>query len=207
MIKILILFLTFITFAHAKDNLSNNPKELQALVDQGNTQAMVKLGYFYFTGNQVNKSNNKAFNLYTLAAENGNLQAMNNLCNMYLYGEGVEKNLPLAFQLCSEPARAGNSSSMVMLAEIVQNIKVGPLSNDKKLADETAFKFYKMAAERDHIHGQYMLGQFYEQGRGTPIQIQQAIEWYQKAAQRNHKGAVKSLENIKTHNKAVKRDQ
>jgi TPR repeat protein len=199
--NIAIIFFALIACANATDDLPNDPKALHALVERGDHEAMTKLGYFYFTGNQVEKSVEKALSLYSRAAEKGNLGAMSNLCNMYLYGEGVEKNIPLAFQLCKEPARAGNPNSMVMLAEIVQSIEEGPLSQDRRLAEETAFKFYEMAAVRGHPHGQYMLGQFYERGKGTAADIKQAKEWYQKAATQGHEGAADVLGKLETHKK------
>lgn len=193
MIKLAIIIFALVSTANAGEVLPNDPKLLQNLVEQGNAEAMTKLGLLYFAGNQVEKSTDKAHALYAQAAEKGDLLAMNNLCNMYLYGYGIERNLPLAFQLCSKPARAGYSSSMVMIAEIAQQIEDGPLAKDKKLADEYAFKFYKMAAERDHPHGQFMLGHFLETGRGTAVNIKEAEEWYKKAAGQGHEGAKEAL--------------
>ncbi len=191
--KLAIIFVTLLSCANAAEVLPDDPKLLQSLVDQGNVEAMTKLGLFYFTGNQVEKSNGKALALYSQAAEKGDLLAMNNLCNMYLYGYGVERNLQLALQLCSKPARAGFASSMVMIAEIAQQIEEGPLAEDKKLADEFAFRFYKMAAERGHPHGQFMLGHFLETGRGTAVNIVEAKEWYMKAASQGDKDAREAV--------------
>ncbi len=85
---------------------------------------------------------------------------------------------------------------MVMLAEIVLKIEEGPFSEDKDLAEKTAFQFYKMAATRDHMHGQYMLGDFYENGRGVPENIEIAKEWYEKAAAQGHEEATAALRQL-----------
>ncbi len=201
-IALILFFLAYC--ARAADDLPNDPSSLRILVEQGSHEAMTKLGYFYFTGNQVEKSYEQAASLYMRAAEKGNLWAMNNLCNMHLYGEGVEKNLSLAFHFCREPARAGNSSSMVMIAEIVLNLEERPFSEDKELAEKTAFQFYEMAATRKHVHGQYMLGLFYENGRGVPENVEIAKEWYEKAAAQGHEEASVALRQLsKSHNKQL----
>ena len=46
----------------------------------------------------------------------------------------------------------------------------------------TAIKYFIKAGERGHVQAQYELGFMYENGIGSGIDIEKAIEWYTAAA-------------------------
>ena len=157
---------------------------------------MTKLGYLYFLGNKVEKDQTKARDLYVRAAKKGNNWAKNNLCNIYLYGYGVEVNMLKAWAYCLEPARAGNPSSMVMLAEMAESEELKPSFKTEKKAIDLAFMMYEAAAKRGHMHGQFKLAQFYEQGKGTPQSITKAKVWYLKSYKQGHEEAKAELQRL-----------
>ena len=64
--------------------------------DNGNTEAMHRLGYCYYLGIGVTKSNEEAASWFRRAADKGNAGAMYQLGNCYQNGWGVPKDLEQA---------------------------------------------------------------------------------------------------------------
>lgn len=62
-----------------------------------------------------------------------------------------------------------------------------------KQNDETAFNWFKNAAEGNDAEGQFMTAQGYQQGIGVTQDIQQARYWYQRAAENNNLPAKHAL--------------
>lgn len=62
-----------------------------------------------------------------------------------------------------------------------------------KQNDETAFNWFKNAAEGNDAEGQFMTAQRYQQGAGVSQDIQQANVWYQRAAENNNLRAKHAL--------------
>ena len=192
-----LVLLLLASYCQAEDLLPNDPVVLQSLVEKGDHQAMTKLGYFYFTGTNVEKDQGEALELYIRASGKGNMQAKNNLCNMYLYGDGVEKNVYQAWIQCLESARSGRSSSMVMLAEMAESKEIQPSFGTSEKSIAFALEMYKEAASRGHIQAQYMLAYFYEIGKGTPKNLAKAKEWYKKSAEQGNPDATTALNELK----------
>lgn len=48
-----------------------------------------------------------------------------------------------------------------------------------------SIKWYSLAANQGHAHSMYTLGRMYSEGRGTPIDLTTALQWFEKAAQKN----------------------
>lgn len=180
----------------ADDKLPTTIKGLETAALEGDSKALVQLGYKYFTGNGVDRDVVKAREYYLKAAEYGEHWAFNNLCNIYLYGEGVDIDYSVAFQYCRKGAELGNPSSMVMLGEIASN-KEGLFKDKLELGTELSFQFYENAARREHPHGQYMVGSYYENGIVVSKDLNKAKEWYEKAVNQNHKPAQAALLNLK----------
>lgn len=53
-------------------------------------------------------------------------------------------------------------------------------------------RWYKRATEQNDPEAQNYLGLCYEEGRGVEPDIEEAIEWYNRAADRGHTEAAKS---------------
>ena len=68
--------------------------------------------------------------------------------------------------------------------------------NGKVVMPTTAIKYFIKAGERGHIEAQYDLAFMYENGIGSEIDIEKAIEWYTAAASYNHPEAKKALERL-----------
>ena len=52
--------------------------------------------------------------------------------------------------------------------------------------DETAVKWYTLAAEQGHADAQYSLGWMYDTGEGVPENGKRSMTWYTLAAEQGH---------------------
>ena len=64
----------------------------------------------------------------------------------------------------------------------------------------TAFKCFKKAAEQGHVKAQFELAKCYDIGFGVMSDMQQALFWYRKAAEKGHTDAIKRLSEISKRN-------
>jgi hypothetical protein len=58
---------------------------------------------------------------------------------------------------------------------------------------EQAARYYRLAAEQNHVLAQFNLGTMYLEGQGVDQDAEQAEVWFQKAAQRGDAGAQFNL--------------
>ncbi|GBB92328.1 hypothetical protein RclHR1_00020031 [Rhizophagus clarus] len=63
-----------------------------------------------------------------------------------------------------------------------------------------AFDFYKIAAKEENRDAQISLAFLYEQGEGTEKSIEQAIYWYEKAANNESHEAKEKLDGLLSKN-------
>jgi len=61
---------------------------------------------------------------------------------------------------------------------------IGTITHDYVWQDR--FKNTLVEAKRGDINAQFKLGEMYEKGRGTPINVKRALKWYHKAASKFH---------------------
>ncbi|MDE6809954.1 MAG: sel1 repeat family protein [Muribaculaceae bacterium] len=61
---------------------------------------------------------------------------------------------------------------------------------------ESAFQWFKIAAERGYADSQFHLGGLYEEGKGVTQNIAKALEWYVKAAEQGYEDAKIKIEEI-----------
>lgn len=65
-------------------------------------------------------------------------------------------------------------------------------------ADETTRELFEVTqrfAEAGSREGQFKLAEMYEQGQGTPVDLDEALAWYRKAAGAGHEEARRRVEN------------
>jgi TPR repeat protein len=61
----------------------------------------------------------------------------------------------------------------------------------------TAMEEFIKAAKLGHDEAQYLLAYMYENGIGSAVDIEKAIEWYNAAASQNHLKAIKALARLR----------
>jgi uncharacterized protein len=62
--------------------------------------------------------------------------------------------------------------------------------------DDQTFKWFRLDAEHGHGPAQYHLGVMYRNGRGTPVDFQEAIHWLRRSAEQDHLPAIGALQKL-----------
>ena len=127
---------------------------------------------------------------------------------VYLYGQAAQQNNPVgmvnyAFYLLKQAwanevdkeailhwlnkaAQMGNTIAMYNLSVL----KMNELGVYKDFEDKTdAFMWAKRGAEMDDFACQHLLGRYYYYGKGTEINMTEALKWFRKAADNGSTGA------------------
>ena len=118
-----------------------------------------------------------AAQLLTKAANAGNPVAELRLAMMYEKADGVPHDLNRAFAYYKAAAESGEPASQDELASYYE-YGDGVVQDNW---DESA-KWLRASAEQGWIKGEQGLGRAYEYGIGVPLDLNQAIAWYDKAA-------------------------
>lgn len=95
----------------------------------------------------------------------------------------VSMRLDLALQKNKDDANALYYYALLKLTH--------PLSDADR---EHARTLLKRAADLGHVHAQFKIGQFHEQGIGGPVDQAEALRWYKKAAAQGDVFAIQRLE-------------
>ena len=122
---------------------------------------------------------------------------------IYQYGLGVDRNLDEAIQWYSKPDGKGNIEAQCALGSLYQR-GIG-VSIDYK----EAIKWTKLAADQGYARAQkdlgviyylrgdsfalFTIGFMYEMGLGVGSDINEAIKWYEKGAEKGDKAAKDKL--------------
>lgn len=166
-------------------------EELNALIAQaegGDVAAMNQLGQIY-GGNEF-KDFEKAFYWHKKAAELGNVNSMSNLGGWcYLQGNGTEKNIPLADEWLKKSVENGWVWTWAF------NELANIFANDAQYKDlSKAFYWYSKSAEAGDALGMSNLGGWcYLWGNGTEKNLKLAVDWLEKAAEKDNMWSVCKL--------------
>ena len=137
----------------------------------------------YDDGQGVAQNYAEAVKWYSKAANQGVAEAQSKLGYCYYEGIGVAKNYEEAVKWYSKAANQGDIESCVMTG-----LCYGYLNDFSN-----AVYWFRRAAEQDHPGGMYLLGLMYNYGRGVSQDINLAISWMKKAAQKGQQDAQKFL--------------
>jgi TPR repeat protein len=162
--------------------------------EQGDSFSQVRLGYMYEKGLGVARDDVLAAQWYGKAAEAGNQQGQSWLGTMYRDGRGVPRNFKEAEKWFTLAADQGSAWALMTIGILYTHGGDG-LPQDY----EKAIGLFRKAAEQGDADAFYNLGWAYENGLGVARDRQQAIEWYSKAAGRNHALALGSLDRLSEH--------
>jgi len=163
-------------------------KEFEPLVKEGYSPAQYQMALIYQKGYGVQKNNEKAFELFSLAAEQNYPDALFSLALMYSAGEGVTKNLTTAFTLTEKAANRGLASAQFNLAVMYYNGE--GVSRDYLKAS----RWYQKAADQNYALAQFNLALMYFEGKGVPKSNEKSYLWNIIAYKNGYALAKKSLE-------------
>lgn len=159
--------------------------------EQGHSDSMLQIGWFYDNGYGVERNAYTATRWYQSAAEAGNAQAQFNLAWNYANGEGVDKKDDYeAFEWYYKAASQGHAVAQNNVGEAYY------YGRGITLDYEEAVYWYLKSAEQDNSNAQYSLGWCYEHGLGVAVDHSEARYWYRKAEAQGNSSASERLDNL-----------
>ena len=142
--------------------------------EKGHMEAQYKLAEIYRMGKAVEQDMSEALKWYLKAAEQGQPEAMNEVCKCYLDGNGTERDVDKAVEWYFRFAETGR----------------GTLHLVRRAWDD--YEWIDRLAERGDAEAMYQLGRVYSRmpvdEEGT-IDKAEALEWFRKAAEKDHEVA------------------
>ena len=163
--------------------IENYEKALQ----EGCLCAALPLGVFYEKGCGVEVNEEKAFELYSIAYSDDDPEPNSAyfLGSMYYLGKGTEESDAKAFPLLKEAADQGDERANLPLGEIYRRGVDGVV--EKNL--ETAMSYLSKVTVDDEPVAWYLKGKICLEKKDD-----NAIDWFQKAAERGNADAVRMME-------------
>jgi TPR repeat protein len=169
--------------------------------NQGNADAMHRLGLAYETGRGTAKNPALAAQWYQKGANAGSTQAQFALGRLYSRGLGVAKNGPEAATWYRKAAARGHVQAQLNLARLYHFAR-GVARNYPEAA-----KWYRAAADQGHREGQTGLGFLYEKGLGVARSPARAAELYRKSAAQGDLYGLSNLAGLYWNATGVARDR
>jgi len=188
-----------------KDNLESGKdlltlEELQKLAEQGEPNAMAKLGERYLEGKGVPQDYDKARQWFEKAAGKGIAYAMYKLGWMYAKGKGVPQDYAKTRQWYEKSAEKGYANAMARLGEMYLEGKGVPQDYDK------ARQWFEKSAEKANASAMNNLGVMYKNGKGVPQDYDKARQWFEKSAEKGNAYAMNNLGEMYKNGKGVPQD-
>lgn len=179
-------------YEYAELNAGETQMEwLRKSAKQKNVDALIKLGYNLWLGENTEQNVQEAMTYFRKAAEIDEY-GRGQFFTAYNYetGDFLLKNERLAAYWYKESALCGLEQGMFRLG-ICYKDGIG-IKQDFQLA----FKWFLQAAQKSHTEAQLYTGLSYLTGTGIEKDIDKAIEWLQKASKGGNKKAEEILNDL-----------
>jgi TPR repeat protein len=141
------------------------------------------------------------------AEEKGHALARGLLAWCYFWGSGVEKDEPQARQYAAKAlhavtalANAGDAEAQYLLGTFSRDGTGGKKDNAE------AVRWFRKAADKEHVFAMSSLAWMYQQGRGVQKDDKQAVRWYRQAADKEDPGAMTNLGWMYAQGRGVEKD-
>jgi TPR repeat protein len=163
--------------------------------------AYVRLAGLYENGTGAEQDLQKAFELYTKAAEDfDDEEAQYNLGYAYHHGWGVTQDIPLAHRWYKEAADKGHAAAQLSLGELFYYGHLGEVN-----FEEAAF-WYGQAATNENAAAQYSLAHLYFEGYGVPQDDNKAFSLASVSAHHGDASALALLGLMYEEGRGTKKD-
>ncbi|HPC47135.1 MAG TPA: tetratricopeptide repeat protein [Deltaproteobacteria bacterium] len=188
-------------------------EELRRSADIGDVYAQFRLGQLYYEGKSVPRSDADAAVWFLKAARQDHAEAQFILATMFEKGHGVTQSEEEAFRWYSCAAAGGHERARVILESakwqpyrerddmsggvgvqtMLEKDQHGqpPASAATDPADLLG-KYLEKASAGD-VDAQYNLGVMYYHGEGVPVDHEEALRWFHRAAEQGDADAQYSL--------------
>lgn len=178
---------------------------LQKAAAKGNAGAMTRIGDFYKTGDGVAQNISEAIKWYEKSIQSGNdifLFGASAIGDLYFEGTGVSQSYTEALSWYKKAdGRNNGDASKGKFKCYDKMLELGmPMDYNDAYNCFKEDKFFRGIAEKN-------IGLLYESGKGVTQNILDAIEWFQKAAEKGNKAAMLKLAEFYTKGRGVKKDK
>ena len=161
---------------------------LKRHVENGVPEGMTNFGHIYFAGEKAKvlglvRSAKRANKLWENAVELGDLAAMRNLGASYAKGDGVKMNVKKAMHFYRMASDRGDAFSQNDLGSML-----AARGNFKE-----ALRYFQLAAEQGYAMAEFNIGHCFQEGKGVEVDVQEAKQWYVRAADKGNEVAKHKL--------------
>ena len=176
--------------------------------EQGLAEAQCSLGDMLSKGDGVPKDEVQAVEWYRKAAGQGLAKAQFNLGVMLFEGDGVPRDPHEAVSWIKKAADQGDRDARAALQrEDIRKVYGELLKAEEAEHYRAELEELMVRAQRGSISAQYQLGRAYAEGSfGLTSDMEQAVEWYRKAAKWGHEYALERLIRLYSEGRDVPRD-
>lgn len=177
----------------------SDPMRLYAATDEADPHSNRSL--LFPAGVNIERNEAEGFLWLERAAKAGHAFAQLDLAQRFLYGwSGGEPDIPYALELLKASAVQNCSKAHVVLSRVFLEGKL--VERDPKAGVE----HLRIAAELGNPDAAGELGVLLASGTDVPADPVEAIQWFEKAAARNHAPSVLNLANMRLRGQGVPQD-
>ena len=155
----------------------------QKAADQNQTEAQYNLGYAFFEGKGLLRSDVNAALWFQKAADQGLAVAQHMMGFLYTEGRGVPESFAKAIDWHRKAAEQGFADAQSHLGYLYT---VGGIV---KADPSEAAKWFLRAAENGVVNAQFQIGVFLARGDGVEQDVVEGYKWLNIASLSNHQGA------------------
>ena len=168
---------------------------LTQLAQKGYPEAQYRVGMEAWNGKNVIQDYEVSVAWLLASAQQEHAGAQYQLGRAYEQGLGVEKNVSEAKKWYEKAAkqRRQTKKQLGKLFQTAENHRLGK-NGAKNL--QNAFSCYLEAAKSGHGRSQFMVARAYEKGEGTRQSLEEAVYWYEKAAEQGDTAAMDRLKEL-----------
>lgn len=168
---------------------------LPKLVEAKNTEAMRALALLYYRGwGGLKQDRAKSLALNRQGAELGDPIATVEEADQYWDGKGTHRQRTKAkrqyrkiMPKLMDMAEMGNRQAQLLVGNLLATTRLGPRNFTESI------KWHMPGAKAGYSAMQFLIGARYQKGNGLAKNDVAAMEWYQKAADQGHPGAVNNV--------------
>lgn len=152
--------------------------------------ALYGIGVLYLNGLGVEKNAATAHHWFYRAAAQNYAPSFYRLGRLYDEGNGVARNPAAAAEWYRRGILFDDMDARYALGMHYYN------GNGVRKSYSNAYRLWIVCAENGNKDAQFNIGALYESGKGVQKNSDLARQWYDKAAQQGHEGALKALEDM-----------
>ena len=141
----------------------------------------------------VTKNQAEAVEWYRKAANNKDVTAQYNLANCLLFGHGCDSDAEEAVKWYRKGAERGDEHAKIAIVRLA--LKNGSLKHEDNYSINNLGPIFEIA-KGGNEYAQYIIADKLYYGKDCLVNREEAIKWYELAAEKGHEDARKKLKNL-----------